>query len=115
METEWLNFQSFSLVIEDNNNKKCNNKVWHHDTENTEQSSAPRETAWFSQISSDKEVYGSLHHLVLKAEEPSRQNGSYYSLKSFNLGPHLFDIIVWGFWDLEWTMELLFFLVRKID
>lgn len=88
MKTEWLNFQSFSLVIDDNNNKTCNSQIWHHDTENTEKSSAPRDTDWLSQISSDKEFYGSLHHLVLKVETHSRQNGSYYSLKSLNFGLH---------------------------
>lgn len=97
MKTEWLNFQSFSLVIEDNNKKKCNSQVWHCDTENIEQSSAPRDTDRLSQISSDKEFYGSLHHLVLKAKAPSRQNGSYCSLKNLNFGLHVFDIIVWGF------------------
>lgn len=58
MKTEWLNFQSFNLVTEDNNNNKCDSQVWHHDThtqnqqktkkqnktKNIEQSSAPRET-----------------------------------------------------------------------
>lgn len=96
MKIKWLNFQSFNLVTEDNYyNSKYNSQVWHHDTKNTELSSAPRETE--SHKSLVREFYGRLHHLLLKAETPSRQNGSYHCLKSLNFGSHLFDIIVWGF------------------
>lgn len=93
METEWLNFQSFSLVIKGSNNKKCNS----HLIQKTLSNHQPQAVLTDSHKSPVTEFYGSLHGLVLKAEAPSRQNGSYYSLKSLNLGPHLFDIIVWGF------------------